>query len=56
MLGWIIDRYRVTTAKASGIVNDPNDRCDEHGDPTYIVDLITKVTNVSVESRFPLPG
>ncbi|TBM52246.1 hypothetical protein DIQ83_33920, partial [Mycolicibacterium smegmatis] len=32
-LGWIIERYRVTTDKASGIVNDPNDWCDEHDDP-----------------------
>jgi predicted helicase len=24
-LGWIIDRYEVSTEKASGIVNDPND-------------------------------
>ncbi len=49
-LGWIIDRYRVTTDNASGIVNDPNDWCDEHDDPTYIVDLIKKVTTVSVET------
>ncbi|CML79177.1 helicase [Mycobacterium tuberculosis] len=49
-LGWIIDRYRVTTDKASGIVNDPNDWCDEHANPTYIVDLIKKVTTVSVET------
>ncbi|CCK51973.1 Conserved protein of unknown function (part2) [Mycobacterium canettii CIPT 140060008] len=49
-LGWIIERYRVTTDKASGIVNDPNDWCDEHDDPTYIVDLIKKVITVSVET------
>ena len=47
-LEWIIDRYQVKTDKASGIVNDPNDWCDEHDDPTYIVDLIKKVTTVSV--------
>ncbi|MGV0874284.1 DEAD/DEAH box helicase [Mycolicibacterium sp. XJ879] len=47
-LGWIIDRYKVTTDKASGIVNDPNDWCDEHDDPTYIVDLIKRVTTVSI--------
>ena len=49
-LGWIIDRYQVKTDKASGIVNDPNDWCDEHDDPTYIVDLIKRVTTVSVET------
>lgn len=49
-LAWIIDRYQVKTDKASGIVNDPNDWCDEHDDPTYIVDLIKRVTTVSVET------
>jgi predicted helicase len=49
-LEWIIDRYQVKTDKASGIINDPNDWCDEHDDPTYIVDLIKKVTTVSVET------
>ena len=50
-LGWIIDRYQVKTDKASGIVNDPNDWCDEVGDPRYIVDLIAKVTTVAVETN-----
>ena len=33
-LAWIIDRYQVKNRKASGIVNDPNDWCDEHDEPT----------------------
>jgi len=49
-LAWLIDRYQVKTDKASGIVNDPNDWADEHNDPTYILDLIKKVTTVSVET------
>jgi len=49
-LEWLIDRYRIKTDKASGIVNDPNTWCDEHDDPTYIVELIKKVTTVSVET------
>ena len=49
-LGWIIERYQVKTDKDSKIVNDPNDWCDEHDDPTYIVDLIRKVTTVAVET------
>ncbi|MCX0270042.1 DEAD/DEAH box helicase [Nocardia zapadnayensis] len=49
-LAWIIDRYQVKTDSASGIVNDPNDWCDEHNDPTYIVDLIKRVTTVAVET------
>ncbi len=50
-LGWIIDRWQVKTDKASGIVNDPNDWCDEVGDPQYIVELIKKVTTVAVETN-----
>ncbi|ORL08367.1 DEAD/DEAH box helicase [Prescottella equi] len=49
-LAWIIDRYQVKTDKTSGIVNDPNDWCDEHNDPTYIVDLVRRVTTVAVET------
>jgi predicted helicase len=49
-VGWIIERYQVKTDPASGIVNDPNDWCDEHDDPTYIVELIKKITTVSVET------
>ena len=47
---WLIDRYQVKTDKASGIVNDPNDWCSEHGEPRYIVELVARVVRVSVES------
>ncbi|MEV8238095.1 DEAD/DEAH box helicase [Rhodococcus sp. NPDC077669] len=49
-LAWVIDRYQVKTDKTSGIVNDPNLWCDEHDDPTYIIELIKKVTTVAVET------
>ena len=49
-LEWILDRYQVKTDKASGIVNDPNAWGLEHGNPRYIVELIKKVTYVSVET------
>ncbi|WP_207803886.1 type ISP restriction/modification enzyme [Kocuria tytonicola] len=49
-LEWLLDRYRVKTDKASGIVNDPNDWALEHEDPRYIVDLIKRVTTVSVRT------
>lgn len=49
-LEWLIDRYRVRTDRASGIVNDPNDWCREHDDPRYIIDLVKRVTRVSVET------
>lgn len=46
-LEWLIDRYKVTTDKKSGITNDPNEYSD---DPRYVVDLIKRVTYVSVET------
>ena len=49
-LEWLLDRYRVTTDKASGIVNDPNDWGVEIGEPRYIIDLVKRVTTVSVET------
>ncbi len=49
-LEWIIDRYQIKTDKPSGIVNDPNDYAREVGNPRYILDLIAKVTRVSVET------
>lgn len=55
-LDWIIDRYRVKTDKASGIVNDPNDWAAEHEDPRYIVNLIKRVTTVSVETMGIVAG
>jgi len=49
-LEWLIDRYQVKTDKDSEIVNDPNDWCREHANPRYIVDLVKRVTRVSVET------
>jgi len=49
-VAWLIDRYQMRKDKASGIVNDPNDWCDEVGNPRYIVDLIGKVVRVAVET------
>ena len=49
-LEWLLDRYRVTTDKTSGIVNDPNDWGAEIGNPRYIIDLVKRVTTVSVET------
>ena len=47
---WIIDRYRIKTDKASGIVNDPNDWSREVGDPRYILDLLARIVTVSLET------
>ncbi|WP_228019164.1 DEAD/DEAH box helicase [Brachybacterium epidermidis] len=56
---WLIRQYQVTTDKASGIVNDPNQWGIEHGNPRYILDLLQKVVTVSVrtvEITESLPG
>jgi len=50
-LEWIIERYQVTVDKKSGIRNDPNDWCREHDNPRYIIDLIKRVTRVSMETN-----
>lgn len=49
-LDWVLDRYRVKTDKTSGIRNDPNDWANEHESSRYIVDLIRRVTTISVET------
>lgn len=53
---WIIDRYRIKTDKASGIVNDPNDWSREVGDPRYILDLLARVVTVSLETMKIVDG
>lgn len=45
---WILEKYQVTTDKASGIKNDPNDWAEEHGKPRYILDLLLSVISLSV--------
>ena len=47
---WIIERYQFRREPDSGIVNDPNDWCREHNQPRYIVDLISRVVRVSIET------
>ena len=49
-LDWLIDRYQIRTHNKSGIVNDPNDWAAEAGEPRYILDLIKRVTTVSVRT------
>ena len=49
-LDWLIDRYQVKTDGKSGITNDPNDWATEHGQPRYIIDLVKRVTAVSLRT------
>ncbi|MHB9038097.1 MAG: type ISP restriction/modification enzyme, partial [Armatimonadota bacterium] len=45
-LEWVIDQYRISTDKRSGITSDPN-RAD---DQEYIIRLVGRVVTVSVET------
>ena len=47
---WIMERYRVSTHKESGITNNPNDWAKEVGNPRYILDLLLSIINVSVQT------
>lgn len=47
---WIMERYQVTTHKESGIKNDPNDWAIELGKPSYILDLLLSIINVSIQT------
>ena len=47
---WIMERYKVTVHKDSGIKNDPNDWAQEVGNPKYILDLLLSVINVSTQT------
>lgn len=47
---WLIDRYQIKADSKSGIINDPNAWAIEHDQPRYILDLIKRVTTVSVRT------
>lgn len=47
---WIMERYAVTQDSKSLITNDPNDWSKEHGNPTYIYDLLLSIINLSVKT------
>jgi predicted helicase len=49
-IGWVMESWRIKTDKASGITNDPNDWATEHGQPTYILDLVGRVVTVSMRT------
>jgi predicted helicase len=50
-LDWVMDRQRVKTDKASGIVNDANDYANETmKNPAYPLELFQRVITVSLET------
>lgn len=55
-LEWMIDRYKITTDKKTGIVNDPNDYCREISDPAYIARLIPSLATVSMRTQELVAG
>ena len=55
-LEWIVERYQDATDRDSGLRNDCNAWGREHGNPRYPLDLIEKVTRVSVETAEILKG
>ena len=46
-LGWLLDRYRITQDRESGIVNDPN---DWFTDPRDLLAAIRRIVHLSVET------
>ena len=49
-LEWIIERYQIKIDSASGIENNPNDWCLEHGDEKYILKLILSSMTVAIKT------
>jgi predicted helicase len=47
---WIMERYQVTINKDSLIKNDPNDWAVEQNKPSYILDLLLSVIELSAKS------
>ncbi len=49
-LDWLIDRYQFKIDSSSGITSDPNDFGESIGNASYILELIQRVSHVSVET------
>jgi predicted helicase len=47
---WVMERYAVTVNKDSQIRNDPNEWCKEIKQPRYILELIVRIVNVSIQT------
>lgn len=48
---WVMDRYKYSTHKYSGIVNNANDLCTDMNNNRYIIDLLKRVITVSINSN-----
>ena len=47
---WVMERYAVTVNRDSQIRNDPNEWCKEIEQPRYILELIGRIVNVSIQT------
>lgn len=45
-LEWVVDQYRISTDKRSGLVKNPN----RENSPKYIISLIQRLVNMSLET------
>ena len=46
----MVDRYKISTDKDSGIVQNANDWSDERGNSAYILSLLKKAVHIGTES------
>ena len=54
---WVMERQRITTHKASGIVNDPNRYATETvGDASYPLELLLRAIRIGVETSSIIAG
>lgn len=49
-IDWLVDRYQFKIDSSSGIKSDPNEFGESIGNTSYILELIQRVTHVSVET------
>jgi predicted helicase len=49
-LDWVVERYNVKHDAKTQVLNDANQYLRDIGDPRYIIDLVKRVTTVSVET------
>ncbi len=47
---WIMDRYQIKIDEESGIINNPNDWAVEQTKPSYILDLLLSIIEVSIKT------
>ena len=49
-LEWVMERYSYSVHPESKIANNPNAWGEEHGDPSYIINLLLRIITISVDT------